>query len=41
MHEMKLASLGALFVPILALIATALSIATSAGRASIFNPRSP
>jgi K+-transporting ATPase ATPase A chain len=37
-HEVKLVSVGLLAVPILVLVATALSIATHAGRASIFNP---
>ena len=35
---MKLVSLGLLFVPMLVLVATGISIATGAGRASIFNP---
>ena len=37
-NEMKLVALGLLALPVLVLTATALSIATSAGRASIFNP---
>ena len=37
-REMKLVSLGLLFVPMLVLVATGISIATGAGRASIFNP---
>jgi K+-transporting ATPase ATPase A chain len=37
-HEIKLVSLGLLFVPVLVLAATALSMATAAGRGSIFNP---
>jgi K+-transporting ATPase ATPase A chain len=37
-REMKLVSLGLLFVPVLVLVATGLSIATEAGRESIFNP---
>ena len=36
--EIKLVSVGLLFVPVLVLAATALSIGTGAGRASIFNP---
>lgn len=37
-REMKLAALGALFVPTLVLVLTAAAVATPAGRASIFNP---
>ncbi len=37
-REIKLAVLGALFPPTLALTATAIAIATSAGLASVFNP---
>jgi K+-transporting ATPase ATPase A chain len=37
-REIKLVSLALLFVPVLVLAATALSIATDEGRASIFNP---
>ena len=36
--EMKLVAAGLLFVPVLALALTAVSIATEEGRASIFNP---
>jgi len=37
-REMKLAALGALFVPTLVLVLTAAAVASPAGRASIFNP---
>jgi K+-transporting ATPase ATPase A chain len=37
-REMKLATLGALFVPTLVLVLTAAAVASPAGRASIFNP---
>jgi potassium-transporting ATPase potassium-binding subunit len=37
-REIKLAALGALFVPIMVLILTAIAIATKSGQASIFNP---
>ena len=37
-REIKLAALGALFVPIMVLIMTAIAIATKSGQASIFNP---
>ena len=37
-HEMRLVAGGLLFVPVLVLALTAISIATGAGRASIFNP---
>ena len=37
-HEMRLVAGGLLFVPVLVLALTAVSIATGAGRASIFNP---
>ncbi len=37
-REMKLAATGALFVPTMVLILTALAIATKSGTASIFNP---
>ena len=37
-YEMKLVAVGLLAVPVIVLAATGLSIATSAGRASIFNP---
>jgi potassium-transporting ATPase potassium-binding subunit len=37
-REMKFAAVGALFVPTMILILTAVAIATKAGQASIFNP---
>jgi K+-transporting ATPase ATPase A chain len=37
-REIKLAALGALFVPIMVLVMTAIAIATKTGQASIFNP---
>ena len=37
-REIKLAAIGALFVPTMVLILTAISIVTAAGLASIFNP---
>ena len=37
-REMKLAAVGALFVPTMVLVMTAVAIATPAGLASIFNP---
>jgi K+-transporting ATPase ATPase A chain len=37
-YEMKLVALGLLAVPVFVLAATALSVASTAGRASIFNP---
>ena len=37
-REIKLAAVGALFVPTLALVLTALAVVTHAGLASIFNP---
>jgi K+-transporting ATPase ATPase A chain len=37
-REMKLAALGALFVPTMALVLTAVSVVTHVGLASIFNP---
>ena len=37
-REIKLAALGALFVPTMALVLTAISIVTDSGLASVFNP---
>jgi K+-transporting ATPase ATPase A chain len=37
-HEIKLVAVGLLFVPVLTLVLTAVSIGTAAGRASVFNP---
>ena len=37
-REIKLAAVGALFVPVLVLVLTALAIATDRGLASVFNP---
>jgi len=37
-REMKFVALGALFVPTLVLVLTAISVVTSAGLASVFNP---